>query len=77
MKRQFITDEKGEKVGVILPIEEYSQVESLLRKRSTQGDEKKLRQLEQAIRDPLFMTDLKETMSDFAVADRDWWEPGA
>ena len=77
MKRQFISDEKGERVGAIAPIEEYSQVEPLLRKQSTQDDDEKLGQLEQAIRDPLFMTDLKGTMSDFASADRDWWEPHA
>lgn len=76
MKRQFITDEAGERVGVILPIEEYSHVEPLLR-RSIQDDNQKLHMLKRAVRDPLFMTDLEESMSDFAAADRDWWEPGA
>jgi|GEM_PF-1222715 len=34
----------------------------------------KLEQMEQAANDPLFMADLRETMSAFAEVDAEWWE---
>ena len=34
-----------------------------------------LDQMERAAKDPLFMADLRETMSGFAEADAEWWEP--
>ena len=34
----------------------------------------KIEQMEQAANDPLFMADLRETMSAFAAIDAEWWE---
>ncbi len=76
LKRQFITDAAGNPIGVILPLEEFTLVERILEQRfPTPGEDKKLAQMEQAASDPLFMTDLRETMSAFADADAEWWEP--
>ena len=76
LKRQFITDAEGNPVGVILPLEEFALVEETLRQRlPSLGGEDKLAKMEQAAADPLFMDDLRETMSAFAGADAQWWEP--
>ena len=77
LQRQFITDQEGKLVGVILPIEEYRLVENLLRKKSvpSPSHEDKLHLLKQAVTDPLFLDDLEETMADFAEVDSEWWEP--
>jgi len=76
LKRQFITDTAGNPVGVILPLEEFALVEKILEQRFPTADEAdKLDQMEQAANDPLFMTDLHETMSAFAEVDAEWWEP--
>jgi hypothetical protein len=76
LKRQFITDEEGNPVAVILPMEEFALVKDILDRRSQTTDEAdKLAQIEQAAQDPLFMADLRETMSAFAEADAEWWEP--
>ena len=37
----------------------------------------KLAQMEQAVKDPLFMADLRDTMVLFAEVDAEWWEPAA
>ena len=76
LKRQFITDAAGNPIGVILPLEEFALVERILEQRlPTPGEASKLAQMEQAASDPLFMADLRETMSAFADADAEWWEP--
>ena len=76
LKRQFITDKEGNPVAVILPMEEFALVKDILDRRSQTTDEAdKLAQIEQAAQDPLFMADLRETMSAFTEADAEWWEP--
>jgi len=76
LKRQFVTDTAGNPVGVILSLEEFALVEDILEQRFPLPDEAdKLEQMEQAVSDPLFMADLRETMSTFAEADAEWWEP--
>jgi len=76
LKRQFITDAAGNAIGVILPLEEFVLVKEMLEQRSqTPNEADKLAQMEQAANDPLFMTDLQETMSAFAEVDAEWWEP--
>jgi hypothetical protein len=75
LKRQFITDEEGNPIAVILPLEEFALVKDILDRRSQTIDEAdKLAQIEQAAQDPLFTADLRETMSAFAEADAEWWE---
>jgi hypothetical protein len=74
LKRQYITDASGNPIGVILPLEEFTLVADTLEQRlATQLDEK-LRQLEQAPHDPLFMADLDETMAAYESVDAEWWE---
>jgi len=76
LKRQMITDTTGKPIGVILPLEEYTLVKDILEEHRPTFDEvDKLTQMEKAGHDPLFMTDLKESMSAFAEADAEWWEP--
>ena len=76
LKRQFITDAAGNPVGVILPLEEFALVEETLKQRlPSPATADKLAQMEQAANDALFMNDLRETMSAFAGADAQWWEP--
>ena len=74
LMRQFIKNEDGETAGVILPIEEFSRIEPLLEQVATSGVEKKLQQMEQAMRDSGYVADLSESMSDFAAVDGEWWE---
>lgn len=76
IQRQFITDNEGELVGVILPIAEYRLIENFLQATpfSTSSTESKLQLLKQAATDPLFLADLEETMSAFADIDEEWWE---
>jgi hypothetical protein len=75
LKRQFITDTAGNPVGVILPLEEFALVKDVLEQQpQTLSKSDKLDRMEQAARDPLFMADLRETMSAFAEADAEWWE---
>ncbi len=71
LKRQFINDERGNPVAVILPFEEYIMVKDLL---DQTLDADKLRLMEQAIRDERFMADLQNVMSDFRHVDTEWWE---
>jgi len=76
LKRQFITDEDGRPIGVILPLEEFALIEHLLDQRlQALKDDAKLSQMEQAANDPLFLADLRETMDAFAETDAEWWEP--
>lgn len=62
LKRQFITDEGGNPIGVILPISEFALVKEILEQRSDSQETNKLDQMKQAANDPLFMADLRETM---------------
>jgi hypothetical protein len=73
IKRQFITSETGETIAVVLPVEEYQLIKDVLEKRLDLPE--KLATMQQAVHDPLFLQDLKETMVDFAHADSEWWEP--
>ena len=66
--RQFIRDTMGQPVAVLLPIEEYTLVKPILESREKELAGK-LRQLELAAKDPLFLADLRETMAAFEVAD--------
>jgi hypothetical protein len=75
LKRQFITDQEGNPIAVILPLEEFALVKDILDRRSQTAKADKLAQIEQAAQDPLFMADLRETMSAFAEVDAEWWEP--
>jgi hypothetical protein len=76
LKRQFITDVAGNPVGVILPLEEFLSMEEALKHRAPISNlADKLAQMEQAANDPLFLSDLRETMSAFAKSDAQWWEP--
>ena len=75
LRRQFITDAAGNPVGVILPLEEFALVEEILEQRFPGvGEAGKLDQMKQAANAPLFMADLRETMSAFAGIDAEWWE---
>ena len=70
LKRQFIRDAGGNPIGVILPIEEYVRVAPLLDERLIDDqDKERLEQIEYAVRDPLFLADLRETMAAYEVAD--------
>ena len=74
-KWQFITDAEGNRIGVILPLEEFALVQSALEERFRAVDlEAKLKQMEQAASDPRFLADMQETMDAFAEVDAEWWE---
>ena len=72
-KRQFVTDESGNPIAVILPLADYARVKSVLE--SVQGEEDKLRLMQEAAADEAFLNDLTQTMQDFRHVDTDWWEP--
>lgn len=75
LQRQFIRDARGNPIGVILPLEDYARVASLLGDSEMTDEETiKLQQIEYAARDPLFLADLRETMAAYEVADAQWWE---
>ena len=73
LPRQFVTNTDGRKIGVILPISEFNIVENVLEKR-LQEETQLLKQMEEVVKDSLFMEDLNETMNAFAVIDSEWWE---
>jgi hypothetical protein len=76
LKRQFITDAKGNPVAVILPLEQFAAVEEILEQRFPFADDAdKIERMQQAARDPRFLADLQETMSAFGQVDGEWWEP--
>ena len=76
VKRQVIRDADDNPIAVILPMEEFALVRDLLDQQSqTMADADKLAKMKQAAKDPLFLADLRETMSAFADADAEWWEP--
>lgn len=66
LKRQLITDVTGNTIGVILPLDEYRLIERFLEKSVLDEDNEKLRRLEIATHDPLFLQDLYENMQAFA-----------
>jgi hypothetical protein len=75
LKRQFITDASGNPIGVILPLEEFALVKDILdQQRAVHDDDVKLERMEQAVKDPLFLADMHETMHAFADVDAEWWE---
>ena len=75
LKRQIITDVEGNPIAVLLPIEEFALIKDLLNQRTKTKDQAdKLAQMKQATQDPLFLADLRETMSAFAEIDAQWWE---
>jgi len=74
LKRQFITDAGGNPIGVILPLSEFALVQEILEQRPHLQGIDHLKQMRQAANDPLFMADLRETMTAFASADAEWWE---
>ena len=75
LKRQIIRDAEDNPIAVILPMEEFALVKDLLDQRSETKDEaEKLAKMKQAAQDPLFLADLRDTMSAFADADAEWWE---
>jgi len=75
LKRQIITDSEGNPIGVILPMDEYLMIEQNLPKIGPHSDvNEKLKRLHRAIEDPLFMTDLEESMVSFTSVDDEWWE---
>jgi hypothetical protein len=76
LQRQFISDNQGIPIGVILPLEEYRLIEPIL-KRHTEAkshEMDKIKLIKQALNDDEFMADLHEVMSDFAIVDSEWWE---
>jgi hypothetical protein len=77
LKRQFIADASGQPVGVILPLSEFALVKDVLDQKLESATAAKLAQIKQAATDPLFLTDLRDTMSAFAGTDADWWESHA
>ncbi len=77
LKRQFIADANGKPVGVILPLSEFALVKDVLEQKLESATAAKLAQIKQAATDPLFLTDLRDTMSAFAGTDADWWESHA
>ena len=72
-KRQFITDEAGKPVAVILSLEDYARVRSILEPDQSEAD--KLDLMRQAANDDAFLNDLNQTMRDFEHVDAEWWEP--
>ena len=71
-KRQFITDEAGEPVAVILPLEDYNRVRAIL---EVGTEEDKLELMQEAAKDDAFLADLEQTSKDFTHVDAEWWEP--
>lgn len=76
LQRQFIRDAGGNPIGVILPLDEYARVASLLGDREMMDEETiKLQQIEYAVGDPLYLADLRDTMAVYETTDAHWWEP--
>ncbi|MEZ4768377.1 MAG: hypothetical protein R2844_08115 [Caldilineales bacterium] len=76
LKRQFIRDAGGNRIGVILPMEEYARVLEYLDENAERNWETaNLEQIEHAANDPVFLVDLRETMNVYQAVDAQWWEP--
>ena len=67
-KRQFITDEAGKPVAVILSLEDYARVRSILE--PEQSEEDKLALLQEAANDEAFLADLWQVLDDEALLSR-------
>ena len=82
LKRQYITDEMGNPIGVILPLNEFALVKDILEQRipssaeESESDSELLKRIELAATDPLFLSDLQETMTAFSAADAEWSDIG-
>ena len=75
IKREIIPDSEDNPIEVILPMNEYLMIEQNLPKIGPHSDvNEKLKRLHRAIDDPLFMTDLEESMASFTSVDDEWWE---
>ena len=76
LQRQFISDNQGIPIGVILPLEEYRLIEPILKRHAEAKihEMDKIKLIKQALNDDDFMADLHEVMSDFAIVDSEWWE---
>ena len=75
LKRQIITDNDGNPVGIILPLDEYDRIKKLLNSKNREDEEEdKLRLIKKAANDPLFLADLEETMAVYQQVDTEWWE---
>ena len=69
---QFVTDADGNKVAVILPIEEYEEMLEGLQTPTTAaapGLEEKLAAMREAASDELYLADLNEAAEDFIHTD--------
>jgi PHD/YefM family antitoxin component YafN of YafNO toxin-antitoxin module len=69
---QFVTDADGNKVAVILPIEEYEEMMEDLQipnKSTPPGLEEKLAAMREAASDELYLADLNEATEDFKHTD--------
>jgi hypothetical protein len=70
VKRQVIRDTEDNPIAVILPMEEFALVKDALDQRArTMTDAAKLAKIKQAAQDPLFLADMRETMSAFTQSD--------
>ena len=76
LPRQFIRNKKGKPIAVILPIEEYELVRTVLEK-DDQTEDERLAEIKVAAQDPLFLADLEKIMTEFEVVDAEWWEIAA
>ncbi len=56
-------------------LEVREEIETTVLSTSPAADSGRLDRLKQAIHDPLFLADLKETMEPLAQADSEWWKP--
>lgn len=74
LKRQFINDETGKPIAIILPFEEYIIVKDVL---ESHKDAEKLALMEQTTKDERYLNDLKNIMTDFRHIDAEWWEQDA
>lgn len=72
--KQRITVPASRELRIKLPDEAAAHEEAeviVLFKRASQADEEKFAAMEQAMNDEMFLADLRDTMNDFADADRD------
>jgi len=76
LPRQFIKNARGKPIAVLLPIKEFELVKPMLEDRD-HTEEDKLREMEAAVQDPLFLADLEEVMVAFEAVDAEWWELAA
>ena len=73
LSRQIINDAQGRPIAVLLPIEEYALIRSILEEHD-RNEARKIKEIDLAASDPLFLADLRETMATFEAVDAEWWE---